>query len=44
MKKMNEKLKDSGLTQQKIEIDKAIKYYEEGKKVEWQRLSSTQTP
>jgi N-dimethylarginine dimethylaminohydrolase len=43
MKKIAEKLKDSGVDVSKIDLEKAIKYYEEGRKLEWKRLSTTQT-
>ncbi len=43
MKKLAKKLKDSGADTSKIDLEKAIKYYEEGRKQEWKRLSTTQT-
>ena len=43
MKKLAKKLKDSGVDTSSIDLEKAIKYYEEGRKLEWKRLSSTQT-
>ena len=43
MKKIAEKLKDSGVDVSKIDLEKAIKYYEDGRKLEWKRLSTTQT-
>ena len=43
MKKLAKKLKDSGIDTSKIDLDSAIKYYEEGRKLEWKRLSTTQT-
>jgi post-segregation antitoxin (ccd killing protein) len=43
MKKLAEKLKDSGVDVSKINLDKAIKNYEGGRKLEWKRLSTTQT-
>ena len=43
MKKMAQKLRASGFDVSKVDLDKAIKYYEEGRKLEWKRLSTTQT-
>jgi len=43
MKKLAKKMKDSGVDVANIDLDKAIKYYEEGQKLEWKRLSTTQT-
>ncbi|MGD0994632.1 MAG: hypothetical protein ABR909_03795 [Candidatus Bathyarchaeia archaeon] len=43
MKRLTKKLKDSGVDTSSIDLEKAIKYYEEGRKLEWKRLSSTQT-
>jgi hypothetical protein len=43
MKKLAKKLKDSGVDISSIDLEKAIKYYEESKKLEWKRLSTTQT-
>jgi hypothetical protein len=43
MKKLAKKLKDSGVDTSKIDLDTAIKYYEEGRELEWTRLSTTQT-
>ena len=43
MKKLAKKLKDSGVDISRIDLEKAIKYYEEGRKLEWKRLSTTQT-
>jgi hypothetical protein len=43
MEKLSKKLKDSGLDVSTIELEKAIKYYEEGRKLEWKRLSTKQT-
>ena len=43
MKKLAKKLKVSGVDISSIDLEKAIKYYEEGKKLEWKRLSTTQT-
>lgn len=43
MRKLAKKLKDSGVDISSIDLDKAIEYYEEGRKLEWKRLSTTQT-
>jgi len=43
MKKLAKKLKEAGVDTSKIDLEKAIKYYEEGRKLEWKRLSTTQT-
>ena len=43
MKKLAKKLQDSGVNISSIDLEKAIKYYEEGRKLEWKRLSTTQT-
>ncbi len=43
MKKLAKKMKDSGVDVSSIDLEKAIKYYEEGRKLEWKRLSTTQT-
>ena len=43
MKQLAKKLKDSGVDTSKIDLEKAIEYYEEGRKLEWKRLSTTQT-
>jgi hypothetical protein len=43
MKKLAEKINASGIDVSKINLDEAIKYYEEGRKIEWKRLSTTQT-
>ena len=43
MKKLAKKLQDSGVDISSIDLEKAIKYYEEGRKLEWKRLSTTQT-
>ena len=43
MKKLAKKLQDSGVDVSSIDLEKAIKYYEEGRKLEWKRLSTTQT-
>ena len=41
MKKIAKKLKNSGVDTSKIDLEKAIKYYEESKKLERERLSAT---
>ncbi|MGD0451485.1 MAG: hypothetical protein ABSA79_10600 [Candidatus Bathyarchaeia archaeon] len=43
MKKLAKKMKDSGIDVSKIDLDKAVEFYEEGRKLEWKRLSTTQT-
>ena len=43
MRKLAKKLKDSGVDVSSIDLDKAIEYYEEGRKLEWKRLSTIQT-
>ncbi len=43
MKKLAKKLKDSGVDTSSIDLEKAIKYYEEGRKLAWKRLSTTET-
>jgi len=43
MKEVAKKLKEAGVDTSKIDLEKAIKYYEEGRKLEWKRLSTTQT-
>lgn len=43
MKKLAQKLQNSGVDISSIDLEKAIKYYEEGRKLEWKRLSTTQT-
>ncbi len=43
MKKLAKKLKAAGVDTSKIDLEKAIKYYEQGRKLEWKRLSTTQT-
>jgi len=42
-RKLAEKLKDSGIDVSGVDLEKAIAYYEEGRKLEWKRLSTTQT-
>ena len=41
MKKLAQKLKDSGVNISKVDLAKSIKYYEEGRKLERKRLSTT---
>jgi metal-responsive CopG/Arc/MetJ family transcriptional regulator len=36
-------LKDSNLDVSCVDLDKAVEYYEKGRKLEWKRLSTTQT-
>ena len=36
-------LKDANLDVSCVDVDKAIEYYEKGRKLEWKRLSTTQT-
>ncbi len=43
MKKLARKLKDAGVDTSKIDLEKSMKYYEEGRKLEWKRLSTTRT-
>jgi hypothetical protein len=43
MKTLAKKLKSSGVDTTKISLEQAAKYYEEGRKLEWKRLSTTQT-
>jgi hypothetical protein len=43
MKQLAKKLKASGVDASEIGLEKAIEYYEEGRKLEWKRLSTTQT-
>jgi hypothetical protein len=43
MKKLAEQFQNSGVDISSIDLEKAIKYYEEGRKLEWKRLSTTQT-
>ena len=43
MKKLAKKLQDSGVDISSIDLEKAIAGYEEGRKQEWKRLSTTQT-
>jgi hypothetical protein len=41
--KLTAMLKDSNLDVSCVNLDKAIEYYEKGRKLEWKRLSTTQT-
>jgi uncharacterized UPF0146 family protein len=43
MKKLAKKLKDSDVDTSSIDLEKALKYYEEGRKLEQKRLSTTKT-
>jgi len=43
MKKLAKNMKDSGVDISSINLEKAIKCYEEGRKLEWKRLSTTPT-
>jgi hypothetical protein len=43
MKQLAKKLKATGIDTSKISLEQAIEFYEEGKKLEWKRLSTTQT-
>jgi hypothetical protein len=43
MKKLSKRLKDSGIDVSKIDLEKAVEYSQEGRKLEWNRLSTTQT-
>jgi len=43
MKEVAKKLREKGIDTSKIPLEEAIKYYEEGRKLEWKRLSTTQT-
>jgi metal-responsive CopG/Arc/MetJ family transcriptional regulator len=43
MRKLTKKLKDTGVDVSSVDLEKAIEYYEEGRKLEWKRLSTTQT-
>jgi hypothetical protein len=36
-------LKDSNLDVSCVDVDKAVEFYERGRKLEWKRLSTTQT-
>jgi len=41
--KLSEMLKSSGLDVSCVDLEKAVEYYEKGRKLEWKRLSTTQT-
>ena len=41
--KLSEMLKESDLDVSCINLDKAVEFYEKGRKLEWKRLSTTQT-
>lgn len=41
IKELANKLKESGIDTSKINLNQAIKYYEESRKKDWKRLSST---
>jgi len=41
--KLSEMLKDSNLDVSCVDLDKAVEFYEKGRKLEWKRLSTTQT-
>jgi hypothetical protein len=43
MKEVSKKMKEKGIDTSKIPLEKAIRYYEEGSKLERKRLSTTQT-
>jgi len=43
MKKLSKKLRDSGVDTSSINLKEAIEFYEEGRKQEWKRSSTTQT-
>jgi hypothetical protein len=43
MKKLAKKMKEKGFDVSKIDLEKAIESYEEGRKLEWKRLSTIQT-
>ena len=43
MKKIAKKLQESGVDISSLNLEQTIKYYEEGRKLEWKRLSTTQT-
>lgn len=42
-KKLADMLKDSNLDVSCVDLEKAVEYYEKGRKQEWKRLSTTQT-
>jgi len=41
--KLGAKLKDANLDVSCVDLNKAVEYYEKGRKLEWKRLSTTQT-
>ena len=41
--KLADMLKDSNLDISCVDLEKAVEYYEKGRKQEWKRLSTTQT-
>ena len=41
--KLVEMLKESNLDVSCVDLEKAVEYYEKGRKLEWKRLSTTQT-
>jgi len=41
--KLATELKESNLDVSCVSLDKAVEYYEKGRKLEWKRLSTTQT-
>ncbi|HMK95771.1 MAG TPA: hypothetical protein VK536_10285 [Candidatus Limnocylindrales bacterium] len=43
MKEVANKMKGKGIDTSKIPLEKVVKYYEEGRKLEWKRLSTMQT-
>jgi metal-responsive CopG/Arc/MetJ family transcriptional regulator len=43
MKTLAKRMKARGIDVSKIDLDKAIEWYEEGRKLEWKRLSTIQT-
>jgi hypothetical protein len=43
MKNLSKKMRESGVDVSKIDLDEAIRVYEEGRKLEWKRLSMIQS-
>jgi predicted CopG family antitoxin len=41
--KLSEMLKEADLDVSCVDLDKAVEFYEKGRKLEWKRLSTTQT-
>ena len=41
--KLSEMLKESDLDVSCVDLEKAVEFYEKGRKLEWKRLSTTQT-